>query len=69
VLTEKDFQFDAIKFHLHADGQSLNLSEVEKDVIAQALRKFNGNLTRTSEELGIGRSTLYRKIEEYGLQQ
>ena len=47
--------------------KTLNLSDVERDVIKHALKKCNGNLTRASEELGIGRTTLYRKIEEYGL--
>jgi two-component system, NtrC family, response regulator HydG len=69
VLTEKDFQLHPIKFHAPRETPTLNLSEVEKDVISQALAKCNWNLTRTSEELGIGRSTLYRKILEYGLQQ
>jgi transcriptional regulator of acetoin/glycerol metabolism len=49
--------------------KTLNLSDVEKDVIRHALKKYNGNLTRASEELGIGRTTLYRKIEEYGLSE
>jgi two-component system, NtrC family, response regulator HydG len=49
--------------------RSLNLSDVEKQVIGQALKKCNGNLTRAAEELGIGRTTLYRKMEEYGLNQ
>jgi transcriptional regulator of acetoin/glycerol metabolism len=40
---------------------------VEREVILKALKKFNGNLTRAAEELGIGRTTLYRKLEEYGI--
>jgi DNA-binding NtrC family response regulator len=67
-LTIKDFQLNN-----HADPQpeseikTLNLTDVEKDVIRQAVKKCNGNLTRAAEELGIGRTTLYRKMEEYGL--
>jgi len=46
---------------------SLNLSDMEREVIQKALNKFGNNLTKAAEELGIGRTTLYRKIEEYGL--
>jgi two-component system response regulator HydG len=31
------------------------------------VKKCNGNLSKAAEELGIGRTTLYRKMEEYGL--
>ena len=51
------------------ENKNLNLSDVEKDVIRQALKKCNGNLTHAAETLGIGRTTLYRKMEEYGISQ
>ena len=44
------------------------LAEVEKIVIEQNLLLLNGNKSRTAEVLQIGRKTLHRKIEEYGLQ-
>lgn len=49
------------------DIKSLNLSDVEREAIRKALKKSNGNLTKAAEELGIGRTTLYRKLEEYGI--
>ncbi|MEP6737354.1 MAG: sigma-54 dependent transcriptional regulator [Chryseolinea sp.] len=67
VLVESDFQLVSSLRTDEPELKTLNLSDVEKDVIRLALRKCNGNLTRASEELGIGRTTLYRKIEEYGL--
>jgi DNA-binding NtrC family response regulator len=66
-LTIQDFQLQPTYFNDVGDPKSLNLSEVEREVITQALRKSNGNLTKAAEELGIGRTTLYRKIEEYGI--
>jgi transcriptional regulator with PAS, ATPase and Fis domain len=47
----------------------LNIADMEREVIRKALTKFGNNLTRAAEELGIGRTTLYRKIEEYGLSE
>ena len=43
------------------------LAEVEKEVIRSTLAREGGNKSRTAEILGIGRKTLHRKIEEYGL--
>ena len=67
VLTDADFQLSTPAQTNDHDLNSFNLSDVERDVIRRALVKCNGNLTRASEELGIGRTTLYRKLEEYGL--
>jgi len=66
-LTLKTFQLNARHEFHDRENDTLNLSQVERDIIRQALKKCNGNLTKTSEELGIGRTTLYRKMEEYGI--
>jgi DNA-binding NtrC family response regulator len=67
VLTASDFQLVPVDPDLNHSIRSLNLNEVEKEIIRKALLQCNNNLTRTAEELGIGRTTLYRKMEEYGL--
>jgi len=43
------------------------LDEAEKILIQQNLAANKGNKTKTAEVLGIGRKTLHRKLEEYGL--
>ncbi len=48
-------------------GISINIQEVEKETIDKAIRKHNGNLSQAAHELGLGRSTLYRKMKKYGL--
>ena len=64
----RDFQLQQSYFADDDNSlKSLNLSDVEREVIKQAVRKSNGNLTKAAEELGIGRTTLYRKMEEYGI--
>ncbi len=45
----------------------LPLVEVEKRAIAEALRRLNGRQTEAARQLGISRSTLWRKMQEYGL--
>jgi DNA-binding NtrC family response regulator len=46
---------------------SYNIQEVEKAAMDKAIRKHNGNLSQAAQELGMGRSTLYRKMKKYGL--
>jgi transcriptional regulator of acetoin/glycerol metabolism len=47
--------------------QTYNLEEIEKAAIQNAIKKHKGNLTLAAKELGFGRSTLYRRMEKYGL--
>jgi DNA-binding NtrC family response regulator len=44
------------------------LEEAEKILIRETLAAQGGNKSRSAEVLGIGRKTLYQKIEEYGLE-
>jgi DNA-binding NtrC family response regulator len=48
-------------------GEVLPLSEVEGIFIQRALNATNGNISVAAEKLGIGRSTLYRKMQELGI--
>ncbi len=44
-----------------------NLEEVEKTVIRKALDENDGNITKAARELGLTRTSLYRRMEKYGL--
>jgi DNA-binding NtrC family response regulator len=48
-------------------GDIAPLAEVERALIATALEHHAGHMSRAARALGIGRSTLYRKLKEYGL--
>ena len=45
----------------------LSLAELEKRAILDILRKFDGDKVKTARLLGIGKTTLYRKVKEYGI--
>jgi len=45
----------------------LSLEEIEKRHIAQTLSKYFGNITQTAKSLGIGRNTLYQKINKHNI--
>jgi DNA-binding NtrC family response regulator len=44
-----------------------SLSEMEKEAIRATLQREGGNKSRAAEILGIGRKTLHRKLQEFGL--
>ena len=50
-----------------AADDSFDLKSVERNHIIRVLRHTNGNKTETARLLKIGLTTLYRKIEEYGI--
>jgi len=48
-------------------GSTLNIEKLEKEAIEHAIKKCNGNLSKAAKELGLGRTTLYRKMEKYSI--
>ena len=51
-----------------ADGNLRPLDEIEADVIRLAIGHYRGKMTEVARRLGIGRSTLYRKLSELGIE-
>ncbi|HBF18969.1 MAG: sigma-54-dependent Fis family transcriptional regulator [Owenweeksia sp.] len=65
VLMPADFDLQAVNHH---PGRELpSLSEMEKDLIINAMDRYEGNLSLIAEKLGITRQTLYNKIKRYEL--
>lgn len=48
--------------------KSLSLKNIEKTVIEVAWQRAHGNVTKACRLLGIGRTTMYRKLKQYDLQ-
>lgn len=51
----------------HDDNESLNLSDIGRQVVEKALERNGGNRKKAALELGISDRTLYRRIKQYGL--
>ena len=47
--------------------EGMTLDEMEKNILAEALRRNAGNRSLTAEQLGISRRTIQRKIQDYDL--
>lgn len=59
---------DPEPFHVHEEiEESLSLEKKEIDFIKRALQRHDGKRKDAARELGISERTLYRKINEYGL--
>lgn len=50
-----------------ADGNLRKLTEIEADVICHAVSLYGGRMSEVARRLRIGRSTLYRKLGELGI--
>ena len=69
VLEPADLQLDNFA-PAHADSDlapTLKLDELEKETVNNALRKHGFNISRAANELGITRTSLYRRMEKYGI--
>jgi Nif-specific regulatory protein len=49
--------------------ESLRFDFWEQKLIQEALGRTSGNIPEAAKLLGLGRATLYRKIDEYGLKK
>jgi len=50
-------------------GHLRTLEEIERDLIQHAIEVYSGHMSEIARRLGIGRSTLYRKVREQGLEE
>jgi len=48
-------------------GERKTLDELERDLILETLRKHNGNLVETAREMGMHRTTLWRKMKKLNI--
>ncbi len=74
-LQQEDFFFNSNQQQNHEkeegnlslDLDQYHLEDVEKILIRKVLKKYGGNISQAAGELGITRSSLYRRLEKYDL--
>lgn len=49
------------------EGHLRRLEDIERDLIQFAIDTYSGHMSEVARRLGIGRSTLYRKVREHGV--
>jgi DNA-binding NtrC family response regulator len=70
ILQPEDFFFGSKQQENKEDNlrlEDLNIEDMEKLLIRKALQLNDGNITKAANELGLTRSSLYRRLEKYGL--
>jgi len=68
VLDTDDFRFisgEPVGGDIQLEGY--NLDQVERLVILKAIRKYDGNISRAAQELGLTRASLYRRMQKHGI--
>jgi two-component system, NtrC family, response regulator HydG len=69
TLTPDDFNLKIKTIQVPLiEEPAIRVEDYEKRAISSALSKYNGNLSKAAEEIGISRSTLYRKIARLGME-
>jgi len=51
-----------------AYGHMRKMDDMESEIIRTAIARYDGHMSEVARRLGIGRSTLYRKLKEFGLE-
>jgi DNA-binding NtrC family response regulator len=67
-IENRDPRQDGVGVMLYTeDGNLRSLEDIEADVIRLAIGHYRGRMTEVARRLGIGRSTLYRKLGDLGI--
>jgi DNA-binding NtrC family response regulator len=67
LLGPADFALSGPQAPQEASAEVSRLDAVEKAAIVRALEKHSNNVSRAAEALGLTRTSLYRRMEKYGL--
>lgn len=77
VMTNGEITANDLPEEIRSEGKNVSqvsissestLRDAEREIIQAALIHFGGNRAQTARSLGLGRKTLYRKMEEFGLE-
>ena len=68
TLTENDFHLTAQSGSSEGfEFESFNLDDIERKIIEKILKKHQGNMSKAASELGLTRTSLYRRLEKHGI--
>jgi DNA-binding NtrC family response regulator len=63
-----ELNLDGMICLINSRGHIRSMEVIEADILRLAIAHYNGQLSEVARRLGIGRSTLYRKIADFGLE-
>ena len=72
-IIKESLKFDNIKEKTEENNLSIPLKEArekfEKEYLSVQLKKFNGNISKTANFVGMERSALHRKLKVLGIKE
>ena len=67
ILQPEDLQIDKSALNTSTSSVAETLEDAEEQVIRNAVKKYNGNLSLVAKALNISRPTLYNRLKKYGI--
>lgn len=68
IISKDDLQItDSQLVNIKNAVQNVTLEDAEEQVIRNAMKKYNGNLSLVAKALNISRPTLYNRLKKYGI--
>ena len=67
LLEPSNFVFKNGSASVSPVNETLQLEDMERQLIQQAMQKYRGSITDVAKELGLSRQALYRRLEKFGL--
>ena len=67
ILQPEDLQIDKSALNTGTSSVAETLEDAEEQVIRNAVKKYNGNLSLVAKALNISRPTLYNRLKKYGI--
>jgi two-component system response regulator HydG len=67
VIREEEDRAERSEGVRTAGGEIVSIAEMEKHAILETIRQLKGDKLMAAKLLGIGKTTLYRKLKEYGI--
>ena len=67
LVKSENTQDDLSVAFIDREGHLRTLEDIERDLIQFAIENYSGHMSEVARRLGIGRSTLYRKVREHEL--
>ena len=66
-VDERDMSAREVIANTTRNGDIVSIADMEKEAILHTIRQLHGDKLMAAKMLGIGKTTLYRKLKEYGI--
>jgi DNA-binding NtrC family response regulator len=69
LLTPRSLGLQRVRTATDSGADELSLEDAERVFIGKVLARHNGDVRRAAQQLGMSRSALYRRLQQYGVRE